>query len=505
MTTTQPSPQAQDADTAGVEEPLAGPLRAVPGRPDDRARPEHRERRAALHPYRPRLLAGLAGLGGERLPAHLRRLPAPVRPARRPARQPPGLPRRRGLLHDRLRRVRPGAQRVVPRRRPRGPGSGRSHRLRRRPRADHGAVQLTRRPGQGDGRLRLRDVRRRRRRRPGRRRADRPAQLALDLPRERPRRRRRRRRRPCDAAGRRRGARLDQARRPRRRAGHLGADARGLRRRRRQRGRLDLDPHPDPAGVGGRPLRRLRRPRDQGGRAAGAAAPVQAAQRVGLAGGRRPLGRRDVRLVLPGRALPPAGAGLQRPRGRPRVRPDQPGDDVLLAEAVRPPGDEVRHPRPADRRPRAGRGLAGAVRDRPGRRQLRDRRAALDGAARHRCRHRLQPGAAGRDGRRRAPRGRTRLRCRQHLLHDGRRSRPGRPGRGLRLAHRIARGRRILRGRGAARWPPGRLRGRRRLRRPGCRGRRGVPPAAADGDARAGCGGRRGRPRLRLRPEPCAA
>ena len=104
-----------------------------------------------------------------------------------------------------------------------------------------------------------------------------------------------------------------------------------------------------------RAVRRLRRPRDQGGRAAGPAAALQAAQRVGLAGGRRPLGRRDVRLVLPGRALPPAGAGLQRPRGRPRVRPDQPGDDVLLAEGLRPAGHEVRHPAAADRRAGAGR------------------------------------------------------------------------------------------------------------------------------------------------------
>ena len=37
--------------------------------------------------------------------------------------------------------------------------------------------------------------------------------------------------------------------------------------------------------------------------------------------------------------------GLQRPRGRPRVRPDQPGDDVLLAEGLRPARDGVRHPR----------------------------------------------------------------------------------------------------------------------------------------------------------------
>ena len=43
-----------------------------------------------------------------------------------------------------------------------------------------------------------------------------------------------------------------------------------------------------------------------------------------------------------------------------------------------------------------------------------------------------------------------------------------------------------VRGRGPARRPAGRLRGRCRRRRPGRRGRWGVPPAAADGDARAG-------------------
>ena len=38
---------------------------------------------------------------------------------------------------------------------------------------------------------------------------------------------------------------------------------------------------------------------------------------------RHPLGGRDVRLVLPGRALPPGRPGLQRAPGRPRVPPDQ--------------------------------------------------------------------------------------------------------------------------------------------------------------------------------------
>ena len=52
-------------------------------------------------------------------------------------------------------------------------------------------------------------------------------------------------------------------------------------------------------------------------------------------------------------------------------------------------------------------------------------------------------------------------------------------------------------GRGAARWPPGRLRGRCRRRRAGRRGRWGLPPAAADGDARDA--------RRHDAMEPCAA
>ncbi len=47
----------------------------------------------------------------------------------------------------------------------------------------------------------------------------------------------------------------------------------------------------------------------------------------------------------------------------------------------------------------------------------------------------------------------------------------------------VARGRRLLRRRGPARWPAGRLRGRCRRRRAGRRRRWRVPPAAADGDA----------------------
>ncbi len=87
-----------------------------------------------------------------------------------------------------------------------------------------------------------------------------------------------------------------------------------------------------------------------------------------------------------------------------------------------------------------GLGLAaaqpGAVLPGAGGRQLRRARPARDGAARHRRRHRLQPGAPGRDGRRRAARGGSCLRRGQHLVHDGRRPRPRRPGQPLHLAHR---------------------------------------------------------------------
>ena len=294
----------------------------------------------------------------------------------RPAGQQAGLPRRHGVLHRRLDRVRPGAVRVLAGRRPRGAGSRRRGGVRGRARADHGPVHRAGRAGQGDGRLRLRDVRRRRRRRAARRRAHRPLLVALDLPGQRADRHRRPRRRPRDPARRRRRARLRQARRPRRGAGDRRADARGLRHRRRQRGRLDLRPHARLPRRQRRPVRRVRRLGGPRGRAAGAAAPVPAAQPGRLAGRRHPLGGRDVRLVLPGRALPPGRAGLQRARGRPGLPPDQRGDGVLLAAGLGPAGDDVRHPPAAGGRPDAGRDQPAAVRVRAGRRRLRGPRAA---------------------------------------------------------------------------------------------------------------------------------
>ena len=63
-------------------------IRPLPRRPDDRARRLDRERRAAVDPRGPRLLGGVAGVGAQRLHAHVRRLHAPRRPARRPLRPP---------------------------------------------------------------------------------------------------------------------------------------------------------------------------------------------------------------------------------------------------------------------------------------------------------------------------------------------------------------------------------------------------------------------------------
>ena len=89
----------------------------------------------------------------------------------------------------------------------------------------------------------------------------------------------------------------------------------------------------------------------------------------------------------------------------------------------------------------AAAGLA-AVRAGAGGRELRGRRPAEHDPARPRCRHRVQPGAARRDERRRAERGGTRLGRRQHLVHDGRRARARSARQPRRLPHGHPAGRR---------------------------------------------------------------
>ena len=146
------------AEETAMDDPqaLARADRPLPGRPDDRARRDDRERRAAVDPGRPRLLRDVARLGRERLPAHVRRLPAARRPAGRPLRAPAAVPDRHRALHGRLARLRPRRLAGAPRRRARRAGARRRDRLGGRALADDDAVHRAGRAREGDGRLRLR-------------------------------------------------------------------------------------------------------------------------------------------------------------------------------------------------------------------------------------------------------------------------------------------------------------------------------------------------------------
>ena len=148
--------------------------------PDDRPRRDDRERRAALDPRGPRLLRVIAGLGRQRLPAHLRRLPAAGRPARRSLRPPPALHRRNEPLHPRIAGLRaPRSQAfLVP---PAPCRVSAARRLGRLARADHDALHVP-----GIGRKRWASSASSPRvvaaSASSRRRAHRPSELALDLP-----------------------------------------------------------------------------------------------------------------------------------------------------------------------------------------------------------------------------------------------------------------------------------------------------------------------------------
>ena len=112
-------------------QPLAGPLRPLRGRADDRPRRHRRERRAAVHQGRPRLHPEQPRLGRERLPDRLRRPAAARRAARRPDRPPAHLPRRAGRVH---RRIAPVRARAEPGDADRAPASSRARAARpRRP------------------------------------------------------------------------------------------------------------------------------------------------------------------------------------------------------------------------------------------------------------------------------------------------------------------------------------------------------------------------------------
>ena len=259
-------------------------------------------------------------MGRERVSAHLRRVPAARRTARRPLRAPAPLHRRDRALHGGVARVRARRLAGVLDRRTGRAGSRRRGRLGCRSLADRDALHRARRAREGDGRLRVRRGRRRLDRRASRRDHHGRARLELDLPRQRPDRHRGRRRSRCVVlpGGARRGL-ASAARRRRRGDGDGVADGRGLRDRQRERGRLGDGADARVARGRGRapgrvPLHRVAR---RG--AAHAARALPAAQPRRLERRRRALGRRDVRLVLPLRALSPARPRLQPARGRSRL------------------------------------------------------------------------------------------------------------------------------------------------------------------------------------------
>ena len=194
-------------------------------------------------------------------------------------------------------------------------GARRRRRLRGRALADHDPVRGARGAREGDGGVRVRPVRRRNGRRAARRRDHGRPRLALDLPGQPPGRNRRLRADAGAAPGRARPC--EGARRPRRSSGgDVVADACRLRDRQRQRSRLD---HPADA----RAPRRGRRPHGDLPRARvasvctpDAARHLPEPQRVERERRRRADGGRDVRVLLPLRAVPPGGARLQPDGGR---------------------------------------------------------------------------------------------------------------------------------------------------------------------------------------------
>src|SRR6266511_2575837 len=150
---------------------------------------------------------------------------------------------------------------------------------------------------------------------------------------------------------------------------------------------------------------------------------LPAAQRLNRQRGRRALGGRHVRLVLPHCPLPPAGARLQPAPGRSRLPAGQHDHGSPLARPLGQARAALRHPAAAYDRTAAGRRRARALRPRSGERHFCRRCAAEHDSARPRRRDGFQPSPARGHERRRAERIRTRLGHRQHVIHDGRRTR----------------------------------------------------------------------------------
>ncbi|CAA9483321.1 MAG: Uncharacterized MFS-type transporter, partial [uncultured Solirubrobacteraceae bacterium] len=484
---------------AGGPLALGGPRRALRRDAHDRPRRHRGERRAALHPGGPVLLAGRAGLGGQRLPHRLRR-PAPARgPARGPGLPPRGVPRRPRGLHRGLPGLRARPQPGGPRGRALRAGRRRRDGVRGHPRDDRDHVPRAARAGPGDRGLRVRGLRGRVDRPAGRRGADPGRHLALDLLRE-PAHRRRHRGPGAPAPAARPGHGPGPGRGRRRRAPRHGRAhaARLHHRRARRRARLGREPDDRPRRRGPRPARGLRRPGGHGRPSARPPADLPLAERRGRERDPGPRRGRDVRDVLPRGALPPARAGLRRPadgRGLP-AHHDHHGRALAQGlrrahRALRGAGDAAARARPRARGPRA---LHAGARGR----RVRRARAARDGPARRRGGPGLPRAHGARDvGSHAAGRG-PGLRPGEHHRAGRRGGRPGRArhGRGLREREPPGRGRR--RPRRAQRGLPRRL-----PRRGGaCRGGDRRRPPRPGARARGGGRGRRSGPgRCRARAQ----
>ena len=151
------------------------------------------------------------------------------------------------------------------------------------------------------------------------------------------------------------------------------------------------------------------------------------------------------------------GAGVRRPGGRPGLHPDQRGDGVLLAAGLRQAGDALRHPPAAGRRAwllaavslgavlAARRWAASFVVDvLPSMLLLGAGAGIAFNPVLLAAMGDVEPHEAG-----------LASGARQHVVHDGRRARPGRAGQHLHGAHRQPAGRRNGAGRGAQRRAAG--------------------------------------------------
>ena len=160
---------------------MACPLCALRGHADDRARRDDRERRPAIDPGGPGLLADQPRMGRGRILDRFRRSVVAGGPHRRPDRSAPHLSLRPRHVHGRLAALRHGPEPGTVDRRALRAGRWRGADVRGHPRDDRDHVPGAPGAGEGDRRLHLRSRGRRLDRAPGGRGPHRDDQLALDL------------------------------------------------------------------------------------------------------------------------------------------------------------------------------------------------------------------------------------------------------------------------------------------------------------------------------------